>query len=954
MKTAYFYFLLFATGFSTYAQQILPAIDSLQLSNKSWVDLDSLRKAHMLNQQFDDAEAIARIQITKTKNQSQDSLFIQSLIQLSGIYTLQRDYAKTIPVLLQAKEKIISYYGKESNVYTSLLNNLGESYLYVGEYQKAASILEGSWSLFQQLARPEVAMEPTILGNLSSAYRLLGKLQEALTYGKQELAIRDTLNGPQSMLTGTTHNNLSLIYRQLGQLDQALVHAKLSLDQIEKSEEYPKQHPFYAIRLNNISSLYKDVKNFEQASMYLEKALEAVKLSQGENSESYPNLLNSLGTLYAYQKKFPQAEETFLKAYDAAKQNLGESHALYGVVLNNLGYVADQQKVYDRSRSYFMESLAFTARSQGTSHENYRFRLNNLITLSTHLQDFEQASKYVMEAEKNQRIQIKNQISMLGEEGGAKLLAFRKSFTTYLSYAFEHHEQYPELRSIPFDNALLLKGLMLENAYALQRDMRLEQDSSIQTLYQAWRNTRKQAAQLQRIPMAGRQQNLADLLLLSDSLESELALRSPKLQSAIEDISWQEVQQHLSEGEVAIEFVHVPFFKHGIPTDSILYGAVLIQSGSSALQLIPLFEEKELDSLLSGSSYNQRRYVNQVYDQKLYTLIWEDLEPFLSDVHTIYYSPSGLLHRISFPAIPLDSTSRLIDHYSLIYTSSTRDLLYEKDGLTSVPESALMYGNIAYDWDTTMSLLAYARGENAIDSSSLQYIPRDNSRGRFWHTLDKTKEELAILKGVFQTENIKPVVLENLNATEESFKSIHQMRPSPDIIHIATHGYFFPDPQLNQKERTSQMLGGQFNFKYAENPLFRSGLILAGANKAWKSKEVLPGREDGILTAFEIANEDLSQTKLVVLSACKTGLGDIRGSEGVYGLQRAFKQAGADYLLLTLWSISDSDETIEFMKVFYEQWFSGLPIPIAFAKTQKIMRDRYADPYFWAGFVLIN
>ena len=91
-----------------------------------------------------------------------------------------------------------------------------------------------------------------------------------------------------------------------------------------------------------------------------------------------------------------------------------------------------------------------------------------------------------------------------------------------------------------------------------------------------------------------------------------------------------------------------------------------------------------------------------------------------------------------------------------------------------------------------------------------------------------------------------------------------------------------------------------------------------------------------------------------MLSACRTGLGDIRGSEGVYGLQRAFKMAGVDYLLLTLWNIRDGEETVEFMTVFYEKCLNGLSIREAFREAQAEMREKYADPYFWAPFVLVE
>ncbi|MBP6185625.1 MAG: CHAT domain-containing protein, partial [Saprospiraceae bacterium] len=175
--------------------------------------------------------------------------------------------------------------------------------------------------------------------------------------------------------------------------------------------------------------------------------------------------------------------------------------------------------------------------------------------------------------------------------------------------------------------------------------------------------------------------------------------------------------------------------------------------------------------------------------------------------------------------------------------------------------------------------------------------------------------------------------------------------PSPRVLHIATHGFFFPDPV--DKILTSRE--GEPVFKWSDNPMIRSGLILAGGNYAWQNgKAVSPDKEDGILTAYEISQMNLSNTELVVLSACETGLGDIQGNEGVYGLQRAFKIAGAKYLIMSLWQVPDR-ETMEFMTTFYKNWLEQkLSIPDAFRKTQREMRDRFFNPYSWGAFVLVE
>ena len=149
-------------------------------------------------------------------------------------------------------------------------------------------------------------------------------------------------------------------------------------------------------------------------------------------------------------------------------------------------------------------------------------------------------------------------------------------------------------------------------------------------------------------------------------------------------------------------------------------------------------------------------------------------------------------------------------------------------------------------------------------------------------------------------------------------------------------------------------MSGKVNqgYEIANDPLLRSGLILAGANYSWSGKTPIEGIEDGIATAYEISQLDLSKTQLVVLSACETALGDIRGSEGVFGLQRAFKMAGVKKMIVSLWQVPDK-ETAELMTAFYSYWLKGKNINEAFAQAQAEMRTKYS-PYYWAAFVLVE
>ncbi len=163
-----------------------------------------------------------------------------------------------------------------------------------------------------------------------------------------------------------------------------------------------------------------------------------------------------------------------------------------------------------------------------------------------------------------------------------------------------------------------------------------------------------------------------------------------------------------------------------------------------------------------------------------------------------------------------------------------------------------------------------------------------------------------------------------------------------DILHIATHGFFLGDAEKFDKDNAD---------KFRENPLLRSGLLLKDAEKGMRG-EILEG-EDGVLTAQEAINLNLDDTELVVMSACETGLGEIKNGEGVYGLQRSFQQAGAKTILMSLWKVDDT-ATQEVMTLFYNNLVAGKTKRQAFDDAQETLYKKYKNPYFWGAFVMVG
>ncbi|MEM6846273.1 MAG: CHAT domain-containing protein, partial [Bacteroidota bacterium] len=345
---------------------------------------------------------------------------------------------------------------------------------------------------------------------------------------------------------------------------------------------------------------------------------------------------------------------------------------------------------------------------------------------------------------------------------------------------------------------------------------------------------------------------------------------------------------------------------------------------------------------------------------QLYRLIWQPLDSLLSAVERLYYAPSGRLHQINLDAVLHPEGDRLMDRYALVRLSSTRSLALPKApalATNSFPATAALFGGIRYGSDSASS----QEQPSPAYHNQVAALPADTPTTRSLTDLSylpATEKEVTDIKYYLQPPQWDTHVYSDYQATEQQFSQLGTLdnTPSPTIVHLATHGFFYEDVMDTTQKNTTQLMDDQLPaYRLAEDPLLRAGLMLSYAQQAWKGDSIPDWqKEDGILTAYEIAQQDLSHTELVVLSACETGLGDIRGSEGVYGLQRAFKMAGVDYLMMSLWKVPDAP-TRQMMNYFYYHLIKEqMSVREAFRKAQQQMIEDNYPPYAWAAFVLLQ
>jgi CHAT domain-containing protein len=294
----------------------------------------------------------------------------------------------------------------------------------------------------------------------------------------------------------------------------------------------------------------------------------------------------------------------------------------------------------------------------------------------------------------------------------------------------------------------------------------------------------------------------------------------------------------------------------------------------------------------------------------------------------------------------------VIDEFEVHMVSSIKDLLTSSKASKSTINDATLFGYPNFNSSNTIqpdSSRGLFTRDFTLRIKAKKEISKRFLNGENINELPGTKIEVESIGDLLQEKGIPTKQYMFDKANESEIKKLQ----NPQILHIATHGFFLSD--LTQAQNNYSFAGMEVE-RFIENPLLRSGLLFAGVKNTFNSSGLENesfGDEDGILTAYEAMNLDLNQTDLVVLSACETGLGITKNGEGVYGLQRAFQVAGAKSVLMSLWTVSD-EATQQLMTQFYNSWLEVKSAREAFRLTQISLRFKYPEPYYWGAFVMIG
>ena len=783
--------------------------------------------------------------------------------------------------------------------YKEYLSELAKKYYYEDNYPKALLYGKEIVEIYQKKYRENPCKYECVyvssLNNLCEYYHAMGKIKEAIACGERAMELNNR-GGCEvyPFLKCAIYHNLALALLSNGQTDEGI-------DLLEvASNEVQDNHSTLNVRLQLASAyLYYKQDTLKALNEYeaIQKVIEDSMINGRTDYSIYSKVLDKLYEINRWNNS-GVAMQYLDKAIMLQKEKSGERSIAYA---NMLLKKVDELWIPSLHERKNLDSLVFYMRDVANIVKKHFS--NSLPTMSINdRKDYWQ--RY-------------------------------ESFFTWLIPTISGMINADISNSLAYDAALFYKGMLLSSERVFKNAVQASNNKELCNLFIDYTNN---LAMLEKLYT----ENVMEYTI--DSLESLIHDEEYLLSQMVTrfnhqyrgtDFTWKEVKKQLNKGDVAIEILSYL----SVDASKTYYDAYVINSGSNAPILVHLCSDDKLKFLTTDS----------IDYYGLSSLIWgnERLQDAIKDAKNIYFSASGLLNIIGIEYLPIEGDQYIYEKYNLYRLSSIRELCLPNS--STIIDKACLYGGLDYDYMT----LQPKNKETVHDRLSRSAVESLSQRGGFDY-LNGSMEEVEQIRSVIFKNGIDCAVFSKSEGTEESLKGLSGSHIG--ILHLSTHGIYIPDDNEDMRETNNYRFILSDDVNDRDRSLSRSFLVLAGGNALIHRDSISEENEDGILTALEISHLDFTNLDLVVLSACETALGSI-DSEGVWGLQRGFKKAGANAILMSLNKVDDRATRI-LMVEFYRNLMNGKTKRQSLKEAQQYLRKvdngKYDDPKYWASFIMLD
>ena len=721
--------------------------------------------------------------------------------------------------------------------------------------------------------------------------------------------------------------NLRDLYIASKQYDNALQYAQMTLD--ESKRLYKTSDRSFYLSYIPIANIYAKKGDRESClrsldslfifEQYISEPRELSQLYMLRGGCNY-DLEDYQSALADYKK----ADEILASKYPVSDGERARLYALLGGVEHRLNHYDESESCY----KLYADAIKNIYGEQSLNYINSQIYLANAQGFAGHVKDgCDNYSSTVA----NLKEVIKKRLPYMNTAEREGFWVPLSSLLTYMTpYALKAELNQTEYTKTCYDALLLSKAFLLDSERSVYDIIQREGNGTDMQTYTSIALLNNQIKKWE-----NNYTQYSDSILVASNrvaqLESALMKRCASIGSitSFMDVDYDAVKEALGKNDVLLDFTDFVSEKDGRR-----YATYIIDKEQKYPLLKPLFAESQIDSL---GIVRPDMFYDTDFAYDVIRLLWDPIKEHITEGATVYYVPSQMLFQICLESLPLEDGTLLGDHYNFVRLSSARELVKKQKKINVT--SAVLYGGLQYDLEPEFM----AQNAQQYDLSSLMVMRGgDIVRGdSVFRELPNSRIEVESIAEILRRSKFEVTSYVGMNGTEESFLNMHGK--SPQILHLATHGFYYTPTQANEIDY----------LKGYSDAMSLSGLIMSGGNAAWSGKKLPEGVLGGVLTANNISCLDFSNTDMVVLSACQTGQGNVT-SEGLYGLQRAFKKAGVGTMVMTLWSVSDKVAT-EFMIKFYEMLaVNDWDKHKAFEQAKSYIRTQHPDPYHWAAFVMLD
>lgn len=832
-----------------------------------------------------------------------------------------------------------------------VMDNLATVLRESGKYEQAEKMLRETIQLKSATFSETHASTLGSMNNLALLYQAMGHYDRAESLYVEILAQRTKNLGERNVDTAASLNNLAYLYSHQGRFSQAEDVYTRALNIL--NELLGENHPDTLKTRANMAALYMDQGDYANAKQQITDILQRSRTVLGENHPDTIRSLNDLGVLYSKFDDYKQAHTIGLEVVERLEEIYGPDHPETMKAMNNLAFIYQSLGWLDKAEALYNKALDLRLKNLGELHPDTLLSRINLAELYLSVNKYDLAFIQLQRHLDTSNTYLRQLLWGAGETTRKSYIA-QENDSRNLYLSLFSNLSTPEAIAEFWKVSLTRKGLLLSIASEIKRLAMLQEgdDPELKNNITQFNTIRTELATLTFSDQNSktRRETLQELL---NEFERKISLQvhnESRLQAALRP---ENILKVLTNNQVIVDYLifrQVELRKLDYLEEKIV---AVIASPHEPIRLVDLGAvepiadavnryRKAIEPWSGGSDWFYTKERQQLLDQtaqELYDKLWQPLEPHIVGKKEVLLIPDGILHLLPFKSLKDHSGEYLLNRYTITRLSSARELV--RPAKSTAPGASVVFSNPRY-------------GKSAVATDDANRSVARNISDLQFADLPGTKTEGETILSLMRLHNKKALLYTDAAAKEAQLNRVN----SPFILHLATHGFYLENIQSKNNlpaKRALQVLdSGKLALTNVENPLARSGLALAYANEGVRGT-LQPDGTDGVISALEVLGLNLAGTEMVALSACDTGVGEVQTGEGVYSLNRAFQEAGAQTVLSTLWSISD-EATNEFMQVLYKKILDTLPPQQALQLSQQELQKSsdWYDPFFWAAFVMVG